>query len=515
MYRSILVTLLFLTVPVQQVLSQDANNAWNLSHQSVLFGDRQVSHDPVTLVMPGTAQASGFSSYLDNPASAAFFDRSFGSFGLVFRSVSEKTRFLDNTHDLQDNQTGISNLGFVYRFPTVRGSLVWGAGYSQHSFFNRAMSIGGRNMNSSITDFLKIPESEYNEVAFNTYAIDIGDEIGDWDESIFRIGFENFGDFLGIDQDAEILQRGAVGDYSTFLATEFLENLMVGASVALRSGRFVFDRTFLEEDGPNLYDGLIIDSNDDGIPDTDMRSILLTDRLRSEFLGLSLGAGAIYRIGRHLHLAASYSFPGRLSVDEELDGRIVSTFNNDDSFDDDLRTRFSYSVRMPGRVQLGAALVDFNSVTISLSGEYVDHGATRVRFESERFRLERDENQFISENYRAVWNLRGGLAVDLGEQLTLRGGYGMRPSRFASGGVNERQFSAGVGFSLFDQGRLELGAQYSLRSNERSVVYDYADFDYSVLPDETPRDHFSIARESALRDMNRLQVLATFQLFFN
>ncbi|MEX2585010.1 MAG: hypothetical protein WD315_01370 [Balneolaceae bacterium] len=510
--RRFLITgvLFLLSTPLS---AQMANNPWTQSYQAVLFGDQQVSHDPVTLVMPGVAQMSGFSSYLENPASAALVEQSFGSFGIAYRSVSQSTAFLNQSHNLGDNQTGVSNIGFAYRFPTVQGRMVWGAGYSQHSYYNRAMGIGGFNSGSSITDFFKIPNSEYADVAFDAYAIDYGDEFENWDESILRVGFENYGEYLGIDQEGEIYQRGMAGDYSTFLATEFQENLMVGVSIGLRSGRYRYSRTFLEVDREGQYNGLIADSDGDDEPDTDIDSILLNDEVQSEFVSFALRAGAIYQISDRVSIGASYTFPSRLSVEEELDGRIISTMDNLVEFEEELRTSFSYTVHSPGRVHLGVALNPLEKVSLSLSGEYVDHSGTDVGFDAELFEQERNENRFISDHYRAVWNFRGGVAVDLADDITLRGGYGVRPSRFATGGVREDQFSLGLGMTVSDAARLEIGAQYSRWRDEFSVVYSYTDYDYSTLPDEPPvprtRDEF------ANQDGNRIQVLATFQLFFN
>jgi hypothetical protein len=165
----------FMLLISQKTVAQEALNPLLYSYQAVQFSDINISHDPVTLVMPGTAFNSGFSSYLENPASAALFRDSFGSFGLAVRNVDESSTFLGNRVSFDDNQLALSNLGFVYSFPTTQGSLVMGAGYSQHTFFNRAMSLSGRNEQTSITDAFKIPGSPYGDIAFDTYAIDYGD----------------------------------------------------------------------------------------------------------------------------------------------------------------------------------------------------------------------------------------------------------------------------------------------------------------------------------------------------
>lgn len=497
----------------QAVHAQEAVNPLLFNYQAVQFGDQNVSHDPVTLVMPGTAFAGGFSSYLDNPASAALFDESFGEFGLSFRQVDEQSLFLNNRMSFDDNQIGVSNLGFVYSFPTVRGSLVMGAGYSQHSFYNRAMSISGRNNQTTITDAFKIPGSTYADIAFNTFAIDYGDEFEDWEESIFRIGLDDFGDFLGISQEAEIIQRGRGGDFSAFLATEFMENLMVGASIGIQSGRFNYERIFLEIDEFNAYNRNIIDSNEDGQGDTDIDNILLDEELRSEYLSFNARIGAIFKLSEFFNIGASYTFPSKLNVDEEFDARIKSTFNNGVEFEDELFTEFTYSVTAPARLNVGAAIVDLLGFNASVSAEYVDYSKTRIEFGADEFEEQRNENNFIRDNYTDVWNLRGGIAVDVTNALTLRAGYGLRPSRFRDIDIEMQQFTAGIGFGLTPAARLELGAQYTMWEENQSTVYEFGEFDYSVLPDEAPFP--AVRNEFASRDVSRLQVMATLRFKFN
>jgi len=496
----IYLTGVFTILAVQPLHAQEAVNPLLYSYQAVQFGDINVSHDPVTLIMPGTAYAGGFSSYLDNPASAALFNRSFGEFGLVYNQVDETSHFLGNRNSFDDNQFGLSNLGFIYKFPTVRGSMVMGAGYSRHSYYNRALSINGRNDQSTMTDFFKMPGSTYEDIAFNTFAIDWADD-GDYLESIFRIGFPP-GDFPGITQDAEITERGYGGDFSAFFATEFLENFMVGASVGIQSGRHRYDRLFLEIDEFNDYDGAFIDSNEDGEGDTDIDTILLNDRVNSDYMSFNARVGAIYRFGDHLNLGASYTFPSVLTVDEEFDARIISTFDNGVAFEDDILTDFSYSVRAPARINLGAAIVNMGGLSASFSAEYVDYSKTRIDFEADLFEDERNENQYIRNNYTDVWNLRGGVALALTDDLTIRGGYGIRPSRFRDFDIEEQLFTGGIGFRMTENARFDIGVKYSL-FDETSVLYEYEDH------------NFNMRSEFVDRDVNRLQVMGTLRFNFN
>ncbi|MGF1671276.1 MAG: hypothetical protein ACFCU6_12575, partial [Balneolaceae bacterium] len=193
--------------------SQNENNPILFSNQAILLGDQRGAYDPVTMILPGMALASGFGSYLDNPASVALFDEGLLELGLAFRRVEEDSRFLGNTQNFSDNQTTVSNVGLVYKVPVERGSFVFGGGFNQQSFFNRALSLSGRNLTASITDQLKIHGNTFEEIAFNSFAIDYGDADESFLESIFRIGFESF---PGISQEAEITTSGYTGEFAGF-----------------------------------------------------------------------------------------------------------------------------------------------------------------------------------------------------------------------------------------------------------------------------------------------------------
>jgi hypothetical protein len=500
-------TILALLISIQLSHGQNSNDALLYSNQANLFGDHSAPFDPVSVVMPGTAFAAGFGSFIDNPASAALFKNSYGQFGLSYRMVEEEGRFLGNTRKLDDSQTNLANFGIVYSLPTAQGSLVIGGGYNQHSSFNRAFAFNGRNNNTSITDNFKAPGSSYADIAFNTFATDYGDEFEDWDESIFRIGFDSFGDYLGIRQQGEIFQRGYSGEYSFFIATEFQKNLIIGLSLGVLNGRFSYDRLFQEVDEFNDYNAEFIDSNDDGFGDTDIDNILLEDQVRSRFTGFRARAGMIFKLNENMNIGASYTLGTTLNVDEEFDASILTTFNNGVQFDDNTSSEFSYRVELPSRINLGASLNNLNGFSLSASAEYVDFSKTRIDFrEGSLFEDEQIENNFIENEFRSVWNLRGGIAYDFNEDFTIRGGYGFLPSRFENGTDNRSIYSLGLGFSLSRDIRLELATQYTTWE-EQSAVYDYAQYDYTPLPDAPPAFEFN--SEDAIRSVDRFNVLAT------
>ncbi|MCC5913804.1 MAG: outer membrane protein transport protein [Balneolaceae bacterium] len=502
-----MLALFLLWTPNQSEAQTNPNNPLLYSNQANFFAERGFSFDPVSITMPGTAYGAGIGSFMDNPASVALFDEGFTTIGLSHRIVNEEGTYLGNTRSFDANQTNLANIGFAYAMPTQQGSLVFGAAYTQNNSFNRAFSFSGRNENNTITDKFKAPGSSYADIAFSTFATDFGDEFEDWDESIFRIGFDQFGDFLGIRQQGEITQRGFSGEYSFFLGTEFQENLMVGFSAGVMTGRFSYDRLFQEVDEFNDYNDLFIDSNDDGTPDTDIDNILLEDQIRSSFTGFRGRAGAIYRLNNNLTIGASYTLGSRITVDEDFDARIRTTFNNGVNFTDDLNSEFRYRVSLPSQISLGVGLHDIGGLSGSFSADYIDYSATRIDFrDGELFEDEMVENDFIAENFTDVWNLRAGLAYAVNPDFEIRGGYSFLPSRFIDGTDDRTIISGGVSFALSRDIRLELAGQYAYW-DETSSVYDYAAYDYSPLPDSPP--NFEFRSQEATRTVDRWNVLAT------
>ena len=509
MRRILSITFLIILISgLNEAVAQNPNNALLYSHQAVQFGDQGSANDPISLIMPGTAFMSGLGSFIDNPASMALHKNGSAEFGLSFRGVEEDATYLGQSRVIDDRQNNVSNFGFLYAFPTVQGSFVIGAGYTQHTAFNRAIGFQGRNNNSSITDKFKADGSPYQDIAFDTFSTDYGDGFEDWDESIFRIGFNNFGDFLGIRQQGEIIQNGYSGEYSIYFATELQKDLMVGASLGILSGRFNYTRIFQEIDEFNEYDSPdFIDSSGDGQGDTDIDRITLDDQLQSRYAGFRARVGALYQINGKVSVGASYSFPTKIEVDEIFNANITSRFDNGTEFSASTDSEFTYELRYPSRLSIGLGLKDISGFSVSLSTEYTNYSTATIDFqESTLFESELVENDFINDSYRAVWNIRAGVSYDLSKDLTLRGGYSYLPSKLLDGNDHRSVFAAGAGFSVTDNIRFEVAAQFT-NWDETSAVYDYAEYDYSRLPDNPPG--VSFRSEEADRTVNRVNLLGT------
>jgi len=457
--------------------------------------------DPVSMVMPGVTNATGFGAYQENPAAMALFKESFFSFSLSTRFVDETTDFLGNEVSFDDNQTNVGDIGLVYKVPTARGTLVVGGGYSQSTDYNRAFSGSGRNSRSTITDFYNITaDDSLFFAAFDVFAIDFATTDSSFSEtaSIFRIGFS---EFPGINQDFEVTETGVLGDVSAFIATEFQKNFFIGASIGFLNGSYTFKRSFLESDRRGDFEADFIDTDGDGAGDTDIDNILSEDRIDADLSAFSARFGLIYETGK-FRIGGGYHFNNKISVDEEFNTEITTTFDNGVQFFDDAPGIFSYKVSRPDRINLGITLKDISGFTISASAESVRYSNGRIEFDNLDLNpVEADINNTVSSNLEDVFNIKGGIEYKLNRIFTPRAGFAYFPSPQKNVDASRRFVSGGFSAQIFDQITFDLGIQYSAW-DDVNQLYEFFDGN-------------QIAAETVQEDVTRWNVLGGVKIGFN
>lgn len=480
--KRLLFTLLLvgLFAPVS-ALAQDGQNPVLYSSLAQQFISSNINGDANANIIPSVATQNGFGSYIDNPASMGLINMSYFNIGLAGNFTEYSNTYLGTASSFDNSDTKLGNIGLIYSVPTNQGSLVVGGGYTLNNQITRTNTLGVYNTRSSITDAFKREGNGYNEIAFETYAIDYGDVEETYKESIFRIGFAP-GSFPGIRQDAEVLQRGTLGEYSIFLATEIQKNLFIGASIGFTYGNYSYERNFQEWDNRNAY-------NSDFIPteegDTDIEEILVIDNISTEIVGANLNTGILYKIHPKFNIGASVRIPSKLIITEDFGSSITTSLDNGaPSFYDELTGEFSYSIRNPGRLNIGAALENLNGFTISFASELIDYRNTSVdltRDSELNFRdvasLREQEAVFdsvISGDYKLVNNLRAGLKYKSKTGFELRGGIGVMPGKSTTYSADKFVLSGGLGIPVSREVYLDLSMQYT-GWNDRSILYEYTD----------------------------------------
>lgn len=480
--KRILITLLLAGVfAPASMLAQDGQNSLLYSSMAQQFIGSNINGDANANILPSVATQNGFGSYLDNPASMGLINMSYFNTGLLRNYAEQSNSYLGTGSTFDNSNTKFGNIGLVYAVPTNQGSLVVGGGYTLNNQIIRTNTLGVYNTGSTITDAFKSGSSDYNELAYGAYAIDYIDEEQTILESIFRIGFAP-GDFLGIRQDAEINQRGTVGEYSIFLATEIHKNLFIGASLGLTYGNYTYERNFREWDQDNVYDGNFI-PGDNG--DTDVYDILVEDKITSEIVGANFNMGVVYKIHPKLNIGASVKIPSKLIITEEFDSSISTSLDNDSRiYQDELFGNFSYSIRNPGQYNIGVAIENVAGFTVSVSSEFIDYRNTSIdltrdselAFEDVVSLREQEAvfDSLISANYKLVNNLKAGLKYRSKTGFELRGGVGYLPAKSSAYNSEKIVLSGGLGIPLSREVYLDLSTQYT-GWNDRSILYEYTD----------------------------------------
>lgn len=436
------------------------------------FSTQFPAGDAFTLSSAGSSAAAytGYGSALLNPATLGMAQSSNFNIGLGLRDVNEDATFLGSTASYDDSQTSFTNVGFVYAFPTVQGSLVFGGGYNQIADFNRAYRINAFNDRSSITDMF-FDNDFYFDTAFNAFAIE-EDDFGLF--PIFREGLDT--NFLGVNQTATVTESGQLGEFTVALATEFIESLYVGAMLGIPVGSYSYRRDFLERDTQGLYGPIetFIGGDPFTIPAPD--NVILRERIDADITGFTARIGAVYRFLPQLSVGASYSLPTQYNIEESYSVFIQTNYEQGGSESDEFRGETSYKIKTPSRFNIGLATHNL-PVNVTASVERVGNSSIQFRDFGD-LGLEVAENDAIRDDFRDVFNIRLGATFNISETIQPSVGYAFLPAVSRTNDNDVQFVSGGVRIGVNQNLSLDFGLQYAFFDDDQ-VVYDF--FDYNAM----------------------------------
>lgn len=438
------------------------------------------------------SQLQGFGSYLVNPAVAARMSSSYFTAGVGVRDVSQESIYLNERNTFDDNQRGLTHIGFAYKVPTLVGSLVVGGGYAQRADYNSAYTVNAYNdLTSRTYQFL----TDYSgDIAYNAFAID---DVHGERESVFE-----YGGFMGVEQYAETTRRGQSGEYSLFLATEFQEDLFMGLSLSIPVSNSEFQQVFIEE-SPLDNSGRPVYSGQENTGSYNIDQMLFEEQIRVDAVGLNARVGFLYSGLPLVDIGASYTTGTRWNVEENFDAFVQTRFHDVVTLDGEVQTdddgepygpelqdefngEYSYSVTTPSRIHVGASTNSLPLVTLSASTERINYSSIRLReFDASDRETQISENNFINENFRDVWNYRAGAAITIFNSVEPRIGWAWMSNPVEYIEKNDRQFiSAGVGIGLNQKMNFDFAVQYGLWETTEDIYHVDADTGI-IVDDET------------------------------
>ncbi len=451
-----------------------------------------------------------------NPAGLGYYTRSEFSANLNMVGTGDEAVYRTPAEggmlDRSLRNTAIGNLAYVFRVPTVTGSLVLAASFNHVNTYDRNLIYEGENSESSITDSFLPFDDEY-EIGFedgvpfprffSTYP-----ELGYFGGAIEFLGEEvgtgNYPFYQAVDpsttifQEGEVLEEGSLRELNFGGAVEAVKGLMAGGSVNISFGSYRYRSTFdefddLNQNGPNQYEVILDDRTLRGFD-----SMTYTERLESDLVGVNARFGISGTVAPSVRLGLSLETPTYYNVNEDYEQTIITYFDEGGSLSDEPGpSEFEYTITTPWRLGGGIAFAAVG-LTVSADAEYVDWSQLRMNADTDKSYFA-DLNRQIRDDFEGVWNTRVGLEYNI-QNVALRGGIAFMPDparqglTLGNGEELDRErtfFSLGIGYTFADQLQVDFGWMQE-RFDDAFVPYGRLEVPAPVVEESVVRNRFVV-----------------------
>jgi hypothetical protein len=404
-----------------------------------------------------------YSASLWNPAGLAQMRRLEVMGSISHTGVSTEAVYHGGKKTSDVTATGLDNIGFVFPFPTIQGSLVFAFGYHRIADFGSSVQFEGFNDQSSIIPTLFDADPSY-DIPYNVYLTNVA-------------GYSAVQ--KNVNQRGEIVEGGNLGQWSFSGAVDIEENISLGVSLNVFSGTYDYTRSFVEEDTKNIYNNTAANLPSDSAY-LRFNKFYLDNFLSSELSGSNITLGLMYR-AEVVRLGLVAKGPTSIKVQESYsdDGQSVFDANGGSWSPSNPAKKYSipastneYSVSSPWTFGAGASIYIIPEFLLAADVEYTDW--TQIEW-TDNPNLEK-RNSALQSEFRSVIGYRIGAEFDIpSTDIRLRGGYSMMPSPYKNdpSSFDQTMFTGGAGIFLQRNVMLDAAVAYgSTQSfrNEYSVA---------------------------------------------
>ena len=461
--------------------AQTADDAIRFTQRAPATGARMMG-----LAGAGLVGIADQTALVLNPAGLGYYARSEFSTSLNLQSTVDEATFrmpsLGDTRERGLRDTGIGNISYVYKVPTVTGSLVLAAAFNQVNTYDRNFIYEGDNAESSITDSF-LPFDDEFEVDFENDGTPFPRFFSVTPELAYLGGaIEFLGEDVGtgypwyqavdpsttIRQRGELLEEGSLKELSFGGAVEAVPGVMGGASLNISFGSYDFRSTLEESDpmnanGPSQYQIFL--------PNDTLRGfdqLRYEETLQSDLVGVNGRFGVSGSFTSAVRAGLTLETPTFYNVNEDYALRLDTYFDEGGSLGhggepgDAGQGEFEYTITTPWRIGGGVAFAAVG-LTVSADAEYVDWSQLRMNADADESYFA-DINRQIRDSFKGVWNTRVGVEYNF-QSLALRAGLALMPDpardglSLAGGGELDRErtfFSLGAGYTFADQLQIDI-----------------------------------------------------------
>lgn len=398
----------------------------------------------------GGAEGSvgGDMSSLDiNPAGIGIYRSSEITFTPSIKINGATGQYLNNSTTANNSAFNFNNIGIVLtnakkgrRYDHSRWKTVsFGIAYNRLADFNNNYAYSGNNYTSS---------------AAQAYAADAtvnGDA-----EQPGTPGYNGYQSYLtnydsvnnkyvsavdptkGVGQQRIVNQSGGINELAFSLGGNYMEKLMLGATIGVPIINYDRDAEYSEQ---SLTNG------------TDFLNYQYYDHLHTNGSGINLKIGAIYKFSDYFRIGLALHSPTYYSIHDDDHTYINSSFVSIGQTDVPTTINtFDYSMTTPWRGILSATGFLGKYGFITADYEYVDYSATRFHYGSDYLAAENEVNQEIQNSLKSASNLRVGVEGRVTNMFSIRLGFDYMGNPYKSSGPygnvdgSSIAFTGGVGF---------------------------------------------------------------------
>ncbi|MBU0473470.1 MAG: hypothetical protein KKF62_04850 [Bacteroidetes bacterium] len=370
----------------------------------------QNENDAVRLAVPGiisSARALGmgnsyqtrsgdYSALFFNPAGLALSKKSQLTGSFYHRSYGNTSDFFGEENASDNSSTKFSQLGYLYKAPTTRGSLVYGFGYQKDKDFTSSLNFNGFNPNrNSMIQDLTNRNDDVPYLLGLSYPL--------WDANDNYIKDETIIDGQ-LNQSGTTLEDGGINRYSVGAGIEFAKNVYFGGSLNYLSGTYSNNREYYEDDFNRVYTQPT-DIND---PNTkNFQTFYFNDAISWDINAWEFRFGFIMDWMDFIQVGASTKLPTTFVIRENYYLKAYSKFNDNYFIDlNPSESLINYEITTPFEFSLGGS-INLHIININAQATFIDYSQMEFSGDIEQSII-KDNNRVINDNFRAALNYNLG-----------------------------------------------------------------------------------------------------------
>ena len=430
------------TISIATSYAQFAEDALRFSSTGIGVGSRAMGMGGAYIGV-----ADDYSAALWNPAGLAQLRRLEFTGGILSSGYKNNASFLGTTTTGTNSGTAFDNVGFVFPFPTVRGSLVFAVGYNRVNDFLTALSFNGFNPKSSIIPSLYDSDGFY-DIPFKVYLNDTS-------------GYTPIQ--KNVNQSGDVRESGSIGTWTFSGAIDVEKDLSFGISINIINGTYNYVRNYVEEDLLNVYQNTEAALSRDSLY-LRFNKFKYDNSVTSELTGANVLFGALYRFEDIARVGVTIKTPSTLTIHDSYTNSGESYFDDGQSFSHSYDSYYDYGVQTPWVFGAGGSYSPFEGLLLAAGVEYTDW--TEIQWTNST-ELEK-ENISLKKNFRATTNYSVGGEFEIpSTDVRVRAGYAYKPSAFEGdpSSYNEKIVTAGAGILLQDNVMFDVAGAFGSMKN--------------------------------------------------